>query len=64
MARTTILTEFKTGREITVCNSEEVLNILRFCNPTMIRHYQNQMKHTKIIGFGKNIKLERVNNEH
>ncbi len=60
MARDTILIEFKTGREITVCNSEEVITILRFCNPTMIKHYQKQMKHTKIIGFGTQIKLETI----
>ena len=58
-----ILIEFKTGKELEVNSKEEVMNILIYCNPTMIRHYQQQMKHTRIIGFGPIIELERIENE-
>lgn len=59
MARTTKLVEFRTGKHITVNNSEELIALLSKCNPIMMRHYQSQLRNTIIRGFGKEIKLER-----
>lgn len=63
MGKATELIEFKTGRKIEINSAKELIEILKYCNPMMIRHYQNQLKNTIIHGFGEEIKLKRVVNE-
>jgi hypothetical protein len=60
MGKATELIEFKTGRKIEINSAKELIEILKYCNPMMIRHYQNQLKNTIIHGFGEEIKLKRV----
>ncbi len=60
MGKATELIEFKTGRKIEINSAKELIEILKYCNPMMIRHYQNQLKNTIIHGFGEDIKLKRV----
>ena len=52
MGKATELIEFKTGRKIEINSAKELIEILKYCNPMMIRHYQNQLKNTIIHGFG------------
>ena len=60
MRKATELIEFKTGHKIEINSAKELIEILKYCNPMMIRHYQNQLKNTIIHGFGEEIKLKRV----
>jgi hypothetical protein len=60
MGKATELIEFKTGRKIEINSAKELIEILKYCNPMMIRHYQNQLKNTIIHSFGEEIKLKRV----
>ncbi len=60
MGKATELIEFKTGRKIEINSAKELIEILKYCNPSMVRHYQNQLKNTIIHGFGEDIKLKRV----
>ena len=60
MGKATELIEFKTGRKIEINSAKELIEILKYCNPMMIRHYQNQLKNIIIHGFGEEIKLKRV----
>ena len=60
MGKATELIEFKTGRKIEINSAKELIEILKYCNPMMIKHYQNQLKNTIIHGFGEEIKLKRV----
>ena len=60
MGKATELIEFKTGRKIEINSAKELIEILKYCNPMMKRHYQNQLKNTIIHGFGEEIKLKRV----
>ena len=60
MGKPTELIEFGTGRKIEINSAKELIEILKYCNPMMIRHYQNQLKNTIIHGFGEEIKLKRV----
>ncbi len=60
MGKATELIEFKTGRKIEINSAKELIDILKYCNPMMKRHYQNQLKNTIIHGFGTDIKLKKV----
>ena len=60
MGKATVLIEFKTGSKIEINSAKDLLVILKYCNPMMVRHYQNQLKNTIIHGLGENIKLKRV----
>ena len=60
MGKATELIKFGTGRKIEINSAKELIEILKYCNPMMIRHYQNQLKNTIIHGFGEEIKLKRV----
>lgn len=60
MGKATELIEFKTGRKIEINSAKELIEILKYCNPLMIKHYQNQLKNTRIHGFGEEIKLKRL----
>ena len=60
MGKATELIEFRAGRKIEINSAKELIEILKYCNPMMIRHYQKQLKNTIIHGFGEEIKLKRV----
>ena len=60
MGKATEMIEFGTGRKIEIHSAKELIDILKYCNPLMIRHYQSQLKNTIIHGFGEEIKLKRI----
>ena len=60
MGKATELIEFRAGRKIEINSAKELIEILKYSKPRMIRHYQNQLKNTIIHGFGEEIKLKRV----
>ena len=57
--------EFKTGKKIEVNTPKDLKEILKFCNPSMMRYYKEQLLMLEIKGFGEAIEIKRIgiNNE-
>jgi hypothetical protein len=53
------INEFKTGNKIVVATPKELKEILKFCNPSMMRHYKQQLPELEIKGFGLTIEIKR-----
>ena len=52
--------EFKTGKRIEVNTPKELKEILKFCNPSMMRYYKEQLPMLEIKGFGEEIEIKRI----
>ena len=54
-----LLIKFNTKEELKINNMNEVIELLKYCNPLMIKHYQRQIKNYTLIGSGKDIEVKR-----
>lgn len=52
--------EFKTGKKIEVNTPKDLKEILKFCNPSMMRYYKEQLLMLEIKGFGEAIEIKRI----
>lgn len=53
------LLKYNKKEKIIVNTPKELKELLKYCNPTMIRHYQNQLPQLEIKGFGESIEIIR-----
>lgn len=51
--------KYKTKEVIEVQNPRELKEILKWCNPTIVKYYQSQLPSLEIKGFGKSIEIIR-----
>lgn len=51
--------KYKTGEKVEVNTPRELKDILRLCNPSMLRHYKYQLPQLEIRGFGNEIEVKR-----
>lgn len=52
--------EFKTGKKIEVNTPKDLKEILKYCNPSMMRHYKAQLPMLDIKEFGEAIEIKRI----
>jgi hypothetical protein len=58
------LNEFRTGKIIEVKNPKELKELLKYCNPSMMKHYKQQLPSDIIVTeFGAAIKIKRANEQ-
>ena len=51
---------FKSGEKVEVNTPKELKEILKFCNPSMMRYYKEQLPMLEIKGFGEEIEIKRI----
>lgn len=54
------IVEFKTGKTIEVNTPKELKEILKFCNPSMMRYYKEQLPMLEIKEFGEAIEIKKI----
>lgn len=54
------IVEFKTGKIIEVNTPKDLKEILKFCNPLMMRYYKEQLPMLEIKEFGEAIEIKRI----
>lgn len=54
------IVEFKTGKIIEVNTPKDLKEILKFCNPSMMRYYKEQLPMLEIKEFGEAIEIKRI----
>lgn len=54
------LKKFNSTDDIEVNNIGELRQLLKYCNPSMMRHYKSQIKKLYIRNFGESIVIEKV----
>lgn len=52
--------EFKTGKRIEVNTPKDLKEILKYCNPSMMRYYKQQLPMLEIKNFGEAIEIKRI----
>jgi len=52
--------EFKTGKKIEVNTPKDLKEILKYCNPSMMRYYKEQLPMLEIKNFGEAIEIKRI----
>lgn len=50
---------FKTGEKIEVNTPKELKEILKYCNPLMMKFYKKQLPMLEIKGFGESIEINK-----
>lgn len=58
------LKKFNSTDFIEINNIGELRQLLKYCNPSMMRHYKSQIKKLYISNFGESIKIDKVENEY
>ncbi|MFY4750013.1 hypothetical protein ACOTWV_08860 [Aliarcobacter butzleri] len=51
---------FRTGEKIEVNTPKELKEILKYCNPLMMKFYKKQLPMFEIKGFGENIEINKI----
>ncbi len=54
------IVEFKTGKRVEVNTPKDLKEILKFCNPSMMRYYKEQLPMLEIKEFGEAIEIKRI----
>lgn len=52
--------EFKTGKRIEVNTPKDLKEILKYCNPSIMRYYKEQLPMLEIKNFGEAIEIKRI----
>ena len=52
--------EFKTGKRIEVNTPKDLKEILKYCNPSMMRYYKEQLPMLEIKDFGEAIEIKKI----
>ena len=55
-----VIEDFKTKAIIEVNTPKELKEVLKYCNPMMMKHYKNQLPTLEIKGFGNGIEIKRL----
>jgi hypothetical protein len=53
-----IIKKFRTGEDIQVSNPRELKEVLKYCNPLMIKYYKQQLPQLDIKGYGQSIEIK------
>lgn len=53
------INEYKTGNKIVVSTPKELKEVLKYCNPMMMRYYKEQLPNLEIKNFGQAIEIKR-----
>lgn len=57
------LVKFNSKETIEVNNPKELKEVLKYCNPLMMKHYKDQLPTLIIHGFGEHIEIKRAADE-
>ena len=54
------IVKFKSKEVVEVNTPKELKEILKYCNPSMMRHYKEQLPTLEIKGFGEAIEIKKI----
>lgn len=54
------IVKFKSKEVVEVNTPKELKEILKYCNPSMMRYYKEQLPALEIKGFGEAIEIKKI----
>ena len=54
------IVKFKSKEVVEVNTPKELKEILKYCNPSMMRYYKEQLPALEIKGFGETIEIKKI----